>query len=384
MGFGSISTDLYLPAMPAMARALNAGSGGIEHTISGYLLGFSLGQLFWGPLSDRIGRKLPIALGLMLFILGSSGCGLSQSAWSIIIWRMVQALGASAGVVLARAIVRDMYEGPRAAQMLSTLYAVMAIAPLIGPLVGAQISALAGWRAIFWTLSCIGVTTLCLLALLPETLPAHRRRSIPLWRFAIRYGELVRQADILRYIGIGAFFYAGSYAYIAGSAFAYISYHHVSPTAYALIFGSGIVGVIVSNIVNIRMLRRLDPVTILFLGSAASALFGCWAAVTAYLDWGGVAALVLPLFLYLSTNGLIVSNSIAGALANHPEEAGAVSALVGGLQYGCGLIGAGFVGYFVDGTPFPMAGVIAGCGIGSLLCASLLKRSIRLERSAMS
>ncbi|MGO4837121.1 MFS transporter, partial [Rhizobiaceae sp. 2RAB30] len=152
MGFASISTDLYLPAMPAMGASLGADPGQIEFTISGFLVGFSLGQLFWGAISDKYGRRVPIALGMILFIIGSAGCAMSQSIDAVITWRVVQALGACAGVVLSRAMVRDLYEGPRAAQMLSGLMAVMAIAPILGPIVGGQIAALAGWRAIFWAL----------------------------------------------------------------------------------------------------------------------------------------------------------------------------------------------------------------------------------------
>jgi DHA1 family bicyclomycin/chloramphenicol resistance-like MFS transporter len=131
MGFASISTDLYLPAMPAMGLTLNASAGMVEWTVSGYLLGFSLGQLFWRPISDRHGRRLPVAMGLVLFVISSGGCALAGSAYAMIVWRVV---GASAGVVLSRAMVRDLYEGHRAAQMMSTLITVMAIAPLLGQL----------------------------------------------------------------------------------------------------------------------------------------------------------------------------------------------------------------------------------------------------------
>ena len=149
MGFASISTDLYLPAMPAMGRALGADAGMVELTVSGYLIGFSLGQLLWGPIGDHYGRRLPVAIGLVLFVIGSAGCALADSAGAMIGWRIVQAVGACAGVVLSRAMVRDLYEGYRAAQMLSTLMTVMAIAPLLGPILGGQILAFAGWRAIF-------------------------------------------------------------------------------------------------------------------------------------------------------------------------------------------------------------------------------------------
>src|SRR3954464_5875488 len=163
MGFASISTDLYLPAMPAMGRALGADAGTVELTVSGYLIGFSLGQLLWGPIGDRYGRRGPVAIGLVLFVIGSAGCALAGSAAGMIGWRGVQAVGACAGVVLARAMVRDLYAGERAAQMLSTLMTVMAVAPLLGPILGGQILAVAGWRAIFWTLVGVGVVTLAAL-----------------------------------------------------------------------------------------------------------------------------------------------------------------------------------------------------------------------------
>jgi len=155
-GFASISTDLYLPAMPAMGRSIGASAGMVEWTVTGYLIGFSLGQLLWGPVSDRHGRRLPVAIGIALFVVVSAGCALAGSASTMIAWWIVQAVGASAGVVLSRAMVRDLYEGHRAAQMLSTLITVMGIAPLLGPIVGGQILAFAGWHAIFWTLMGVG------------------------------------------------------------------------------------------------------------------------------------------------------------------------------------------------------------------------------------
>jgi len=148
LGFASISTDLYLPALPAMAAALHADAGTVELTIAGYLVGFSAGQLLWGPIGDRYGRRGPVAAGLVLFVIGSASCALSAGAGQMIGWRVVQAVGACAGVVLARAMVRDLYPRDRAAQMLSTL---MTIVPLLGPILGGQILALAGWRAIFLT-----------------------------------------------------------------------------------------------------------------------------------------------------------------------------------------------------------------------------------------
>jgi DHA1 family bicyclomycin/chloramphenicol resistance-like MFS transporter len=375
MGFASISTDFYLPALPTMAVALRSNQGTIALTISGYLIGFSLGQLLWGPIGDRHGRRLPIAIGLVLFVIGSAGCALSTSAPEIIGWRLVQAVGACAGVVLARAMVRDLYVGPRSAQMLSTLMTVMAIAPLIGPILGGQILAIASWRAIFWTLVGVGLLTLAALFTLPETLPANRRNAEPLVDAFARYGTLLRDRRLLGYAGLGGFFYSGIFAYIAGSPFAYITYYHIPPEFYGFLFGAAIIGIMATNLVNARLVRQFSNEALLRAGTAATALAGIVLAIDAWTDWGGIAGLVVPLFVFNSAAGFIIANSIAGALAGFPGRAGAVSALVGAIHYGSGIFGSALVGAFADGTPWPMGAVIAVAGIGSLLCTGLLKRA---------
>ncbi|RYX86126.1 Bcr/CflA family efflux MFS transporter [bacterium] len=372
MGFASISTDLYLPAMPAMGQSLGAGKGMIEWTVSGYLIGFSLGQLLWGPISDRLGRRLPVAIGLVLFVLGSAGCAMSGSIWAMIGWRLVQAVGASAGVVLARAMVRDLFAGNRSAQMLSTLMTVMAIAPLLGPIIGGQLLALSGWRAIFWALVVVGFATLGALFTLPETLPTARRNREPLVQALADYGELLRHRRLLGYAGSGGFFYAGMFAYIAGTPSAYITYYHVKPQLYGLLFGIGVIGIMGANITNSRLVRRLGGDRLLVRGTGAAAIAGILLALAATTNIGGLAGLALPLFLYITATGFIVANSISGALSDFPQRAGAVSALVGALQYGSGIIGSALVGAFADGTPKAMGWVIALAGIGSLLCAWLL------------
>jgi DHA1 family bicyclomycin/chloramphenicol resistance-like MFS transporter len=375
MAFASISTDLYLPALPAMGEALHAGAGIVELTISGYLIGFSLGQLLWGPVGDRYGRRLPVAIGLVLFVIGSAGCAVSTSAQMMIGWRALQAVGASASVVLARAMVRDLYVGHRAAQMLSTLMTVMAIAPLVGPSVGGLILHVSSWRAIFWTLAGIGLVTLAALLALPETLPRERRNHEPLTRALGRYGELLRHRRLLGYAGTGGFFYGGMYAYIAGTPFAYITYHHVSPQVYGVLFGAGIAGIMITNLFNSRLVTRLGSDRLMRAGTMGAAIAGMLLAVDARTDWGGLMGLVIPLFLFISATGFIVANSIAGALNMFPGRSGAVSALIGAIQYGTGIIGSALVGVFAGGTPWPMGAVIALLSIGSLLCALFLVRS---------
>jgi DHA1 family bicyclomycin/chloramphenicol resistance-like MFS transporter len=373
MGFASISTDLYLPAMPAMSESLGASAGMVEWTISGYLIGFSLGQLLWGPIGDRYGRRLPVAIGLVFFIIGSAGCALAGSAGIMIFWRVVQAVGACASVVLARAMVRDLYAGDRAAQMLSTLLTVMAIAPLIGPMLGGQILAFAGWRMIFWLLVCVGGLTLIALATLPETLPKERRNHEPLHLAMLRYRSMLRDRKFLGYAFAGGFYYAGIFAYLAGTPYAYISYYHVPPQYYGLLFGVGIVGIMATNFTNARMVMKHSSKKLLARGSAVAAVAGIALALTSHSGFGGLIGLVIPLFIFVGIAGFIAANSIAGALTHFPKHAGAASALVGAVHYGCGVLGSALVGMFADGTPWPMGAVIAVGGIGCFACARLLK-----------
>ena len=372
MGFASISTDLYLPAMPTMGTALGAASGAMAWTVSGYLIGFSLGQLVWGPIGDRYGRRVPISLGLVLFVIGSAGCAMTGSVAAMIGWRVVQALGACASVVLARAMVRDLYQGDRAAQMMSTLMTVMAIAPLVGPLLGGEIMALSGWRAIFWTLVGVGVVTLVALFTLPETLPPKRRNAEPLPTAFARYATLLRDRTMLGYAGAGGFFYAGMFAYIAGSPFAYIDYHHVPARLYGLLFAGGVLGIMATNVVNARLVARLGSDRLLRIGTLLAASSALVLAIDARTDWGGLAGIAVPLFLFASATGFIVANSIAGALALFPGRSGAVSALIGAIQYGSGIVGSALVGAFADGTPWPMGWVIAVCAAGSAACTLLI------------
>ncbi|MGY2277535.1 Bcr/CflA family multidrug efflux MFS transporter [Pseudomonas monsensis] len=375
MAFASISTDLYLPAMPTMAKSLHANAGQLELTISGYLIGFSLGQLFWGPVSDRYGRRLPVALGLLLFIAGSAGCALSTTASVMIGWRAVQAVGACASVVLARAMIRDLYEGHRAAQMLSTLMTVMAIAPLLGPSIGGLILQIGSWKLIFWALGVFGVATLFALYTLPETLPVEHRNHAPLSGAFRRYGQLLTDRRVLGYASTGGFFYGGMYAYIAGTPFAYIDYYHVPPQGYGILFGAGIVGIMLANQLNARLVSQVGTDRLMRLGSLTAALSSSWLAIDAWSGIGGLAGLVAPLFMFVAATGLIVANSIVGALDSFPHMAGAVSALIGALQYGTGILGSGLVGAMADGTPKPMAAVIAVFGAASMVCAFWVVKS---------
>lgn len=368
-GFGPIATDIYLPAMPAMAHALGASHGSMELTLSGYLIGFSLGQLLWGPIGDSYGRRVPIAAGLVLFIIGSAGCALSATPAQLIGWRVVQAVGSCAAPVLARATVRDLFPQERAAQMLSTLITVMALAPLLGPIVGGQILAFGSWRVIFFLLVAIGIVALFTLLTIPESLPRDQRSGSGLRAVLVSYGELVRERPLLGYALTGAFFYGGAYAYIAGTPAAYITFYGVSPQLYGVLFALGVVGIMDTNMINTRAVPRFGSDRVLRWGAAGAAITGLWSALASAAGLGGLAGLVVPLFLFMAMSGLIVANSIAGALQAHPRRAGAASALVGAIHYGSGILTTAMVGWLADGTPAPMGWIMALGGVGAAITA---------------
>lgn len=372
MGFASISTDFYLPAMPRMATALHAGPGALELTITGFLVGLSLGQLAWGPISDRYGRRLPVALGLGLFVMGSAGCALAGDVLQIVLWRVVQALGASASIVLSRAMVRDLFEGPRAARVMSLLIAVMTIAPLVAPGIGAVLVEHVGWRAIFWLLVAIGLGTLGALATLPETLPPERRvrdGSVGVLR---RYVELLGDRRVLGFALVCGCFYIGMFGYIAASPFAYIDYHGLAPSTYALIFATGIVGITTATLANTRLVDTLGPLPTLRLGTTVAAIAGVVMAGVAATDLGGAWGPIPPQLAFLAATGLIIPNALAGALEDRADDAGAVSALTGAFQYGGGIFGSALAGVFANGTAAPLGAIVALAGVGTLAAGLLL------------
>lgn len=374
MSFASISTDMYLPALPTISQALHTTTASIELTFSAFLIGFSFGQLVWGPISDRYGRRVPIAIGLVLFTLGSIGCALSETAMQMMGWRVVQALGACVGPVLSRAMVRDLYGREQAARMLSTLILIMGIAPLLGPMIGGQILAYLSWHWIFWTLTGVGILTLLALLALPESLPVSQRSTEPMRNVFADYLELVRDPRLIGYALSGGFFYGGAYAFIVATPFAYIEYYHVSPQAYGWLFGVNILGMMIANFLNRRLIQRAGSERLFRIGTWILALSGMVLAVNAWFNFGGLTGLVLPIFIYMSMNGLIVANSVAGALSSFPHKAGAASSLLGAMHYGSGILSAAMVGWFSDGTPWTMAWIMAAAGIGSLATSVISMR----------
>lgn len=371
MAFTSLSTDIYLPAMPTMATDLH---GNVELTITGFLVGFTIAQLIWGPISDHLGRRKPLFIGMVLFIIGSAGCALSTSITQIVFWRVFQALGACTGPMLARAMIRDLFARTRAAQMLSTLVLIMAIAPIAGPLIGGQIIRLSTWHAVFWLLVLIGALMCVSLCWLPETLPEAKRVKASLTGAFRNYRSLLSNGRFMRYTLSLTFYYVGAYAFITGSPFVYISYYHVDPQYYGWLFALNIVGVMAMSVLNRRLVQRHPLEQLLKYATMLAALAAVALALLVKLESGGIVAIIITIFLLFSMNGIIAATSTAAALDAVPNIAGSASALIGALQYGSGIISSLLLAAFSDGTPWTMAWIIA---LFTLLSATLALRAKR-------
>lgn len=356
MATTSLSTDIYLPAMPAMAKELQGNS---ELTITGFLIGFSLAQLLWGPISDKIGRKIPLYIGVILFIIGSLGCAFSTSMVELVLWRVFQAFGACVGPMLSRAMIRDLFERSQAASMLSTLAIVMAAAPIVGPLIGGQLVVISSWRAIFALLVVIGILMFVSVMFLPETHVESKRNKGSLLDNYKNYLVLLKNWAFMKYTLCVTFFYIAAYAFIAGSPYVYIELFGVSPTHYGYLFGLNIVGIAIMSAVNRRLVNVLRLEDLLRYAS--------WFAVAAVvitvllmaLGFTSLPLLVIGVFAFFSMNGVVAAVTNAIALDKAGNMAGAAAALLGALQYGSGIVSTLLLAVLPSGSAWPMMGIIA-------------------------
>lgn len=366
MSLGSLSTDMYLPALPTLAQAFGVTVGTVQLTLTTFLIGFCSGQLIWGPIGDRFGRRGPAAAGLAIFALGSVGCALSGTVGQMIAWRAFQAFGASAGPVLGRAMVRDLYAKEQAARMLSLLILVMGIAPLLGPILGGFVLLHGVWQDIFWVQAALGLGGVIGVAIIQETWPLANRARIRPIQLLVNYGEMITQRQLLGYVLSSGFYYGATYAYLAGTPFVYIELYHVSPQAYGWLFGLNIIGLMAMNAVNSRLVMTVGADRMLRWGVGALAVAGVVLAVDAWTGWGGLAGLVAPVFVVISMNGAVVANAVAGALSAYPRRAGAASAVVGAIQFSMGILTTALTGWLADGTAFTYAGIIGVMGMLAL------------------
>ncbi|HEY8551437.1 MAG TPA: multidrug effflux MFS transporter [Vicinamibacterales bacterium] len=375
-----LSIDMYLPAFPAIADALGAAPGVLEWTVATFLIGLAAGQLLYGPVSDRAGRRRPLLAGLVIYALASVVCARAMTPATFLAARLAAALGGCAALVIARAVVRDLYAVQDAARVFSILMLVMGIAPILAPPFGALLLEHLGWRAIFWLLAIFGVVCTAGVALwLPETRPgAGIAAPLSLRSVARTYAALLRDPVFTGYALAGGVASAGMFAYIAGSPFLFVERHGFSPGQFAILFGLNAAGLIAASQINRRRLATHAAQVVLTQALRVTAFAGLGFGVLAWsgrLPWPALAA---SLFLYVGTLGFVTPNATAAALAHRGREAGAAAALLGALYYGAATLAGLVIGAWHDGTARPLATIMAGCGALGLLCCHAARRTDRL------
>ena len=375
--FGPLSVDMYLPSLPAIQKDLGTSASGVQLTLAAFFAGLALGQLAYGPLSDRFGRKRPLVVGLVLYAAASLGCAFAPSIEVLIALRFVQALGGAAGVVIARAVVRDLRSGAEAARLFSLLFLVMGAAPILAPLLGGWLLLLGTWRLTFGVLGILGLVCL---AVVPRALPetgAQRPERLDLRTIGGQMRELGKDPYFVAYALTGGFSQAGMFAYIAGSPFVLIEIFHVSPQAYGWMFGANAAGLIAASQINRRLLVTRTPAHLLgralLVAVAASGVL----LVLASLHVQALPLVLVALFFFVATLGFVGPNATAVAMERHGQRAGMASATLGSGQYLIAALAAAAVGLANDGTMRPMAVVMALCALSGTAAAALGGRAPR-------
>lgn len=353
--FGAITIDLYLPTLPAIARDYGSSPAMVQLTLSTFFVGMALGQLFFGPLSDRIGRRPTILIGCGVYMLASLVCALAPTIELLVVGRFFQALGCCAGMVTCRAIVRDRYDHRDSARIFSLLMLVLAIAPLLAPTLGGWIAAAAGWHMIFYLFVAIGAAVALAVALrLEESRSAETAAMARTTSVLAGYGALLRQRRLIGYLLVGAANGAALFSYIAASPDLVVGTWGFSESQFGLVFAVIAVGVVGASQVNRALLRHHSPDGILAVASLGAALAGAVLLVSALVG-AALPVIFVALFVALSSNGLIAANASAGALSVDPLRAGAVSGLMGGVNFGMGAAASALAAAHYDGTAVPLA-----------------------------
>ncbi|WPU64096.1 Bcr/CflA family multidrug efflux MFS transporter [Peredibacter starrii] len=368
--FGPLSIDMYLPALPGIAKDFAVPLASVQLSLASFLVGIALGQIFYGPITDRWGRKKPLYVGLITYALASFACASTFDVNGLIFYRFMQALGACAGMVITRAMVRDLYQSHESAKVFSLLMLIMGVAPILAPVMGGILTTAFGWRSIFWILTVISLMALfCVYKFLPET---HK----PDVKYGVKdifrnYIGIFKDKNFTGYTLSMSLVYAGMFAYITGSPFVFIDHYGLTPAQYAWVFGANACGLITFSQINGRILRKHPPEKILVRALPFVTIFGVMILIVGLTN-GPIWAMCGCLFLIISNMGLIAPNTSACALAHQKKHAGSASALMGTIQFAVAGIISSLVSHFHNGTILTMTAIMCICGVLSYLAYLLL------------
>jgi MFS transporter, DHA1 family, multidrug resistance protein len=373
---GPMSVDLYLPSLPEIGRVFGASVPQVQLTLSGYLLCFAVGQIVFGPISDHVGRKPVLLTALAFYVAVCLGCAFATSIEMLVALRCLQALGVAGAPVLARAIVRDLYQGIRAGRELARMGSITALAPVVAPSLGGVLQATFGWRASFLGMAVLGLCAMLLvMRLLPETMNRRAQEPISLSSIVRGYGAFIHHRSYRIYLAIVAASYGGLFAWISGSSFVLQDLYGLSPLLFGLVFAAATLGYGAGTLVAARLVGRIGIDRTIVCGGLALAAGGLAMVAAVAMGATSPVALALPMALYLCGLGLAMPQSMAGALTPFPDRAGAASSLLGFLQQAVASAIGIVVGQMLGQSALPLAVIIAAMGSLALALA-LFKRSM--------
>lgn len=370
---GPLAIDMYLSTLPAIGQSLRATPASTQATVSTFLAGMAIGQLVYGPWSDRVGRRVPIMLGVVIFIAASVACALATSVEQLLAARFVQALGACAGAVVSRAVVRDTFDHTETARTLSLMMLIMGLAPILAPLLGAALLAFGGWRLNFWFMAAFGIVVgvIAVLRLKESRSEATARQAASENPFQ-SYAALLRQPRLVGYALAGALNGATLFTYIATSPSLIMGTYGYSAALFPWIFGLNALGIVGSGQINRMILRRVHPDRVLSVASRIAVGLGVALMIAAYTGIGERWTVLPLVFLVFCSLGFMQGNTTAGALNVDPLRAGSISALMGAVGFAAGALASTLAAVLHDGSARPMALVMILALAGSALALRFL------------
>ncbi len=367
-----LSMDMYLPALPQVTSSLHSPAATVQLTLTACLAGMALGQLVVGPMSDRWGRRRPLLIGMVVYVVATAICAFAPTAEMLIGFRLLQGLAGAAGIVIARAVVRDLYDGVEMARFFSTLMLISGAAPIIAPLIGGQVLRVTDWRGVFYVLTAVGVVlTLVVARWLHETLPPDRRHSGGVGAALRTMRGLLADRVFTGYMLAGGLAFAALFAYISASPFVVQEIYGASPQTFSLLFGINSIGLIGVGQINGKLLVgrvSLDKVLAVGLGIITLASVALLLMASGVFGAVGLVPIAAGLFVLMSAMGLALPNTNAQALMRTPHAAGSASALIGTASFLIGAVASPLVGIAGEDTAVPMAVVQLVCSVGSLAC----------------
>jgi DHA1 family bicyclomycin/chloramphenicol resistance-like MFS transporter len=382
---GPFAIDMYLPALTTISEMLLASVGATQMTLMAYFVGFGICQMIYGPVSDMIGRKPPLYFGLVVFMASAVGCALSPTVEWLIFFRFLQGIGASASMVIPRAVIRDLHTGPDAARLMSLVMLVFSVSPILAPLTGSAVIVPFGWQAVFVLGAGAALLALFLIAFtLPETHPPERRLKSEMRMVLAGYGKLIRDFRFLGLTFIGGLGMSSFFAFLASSSFIYIEHFGLTPTEYSLAFSVNAIGFIGSAQFAGWLAKRFGLPRVVTTAVTVYAVIMVALFLVTLLGMDSLPVLMAFLFFGFAGLGLVIPSTMVLALDEHGPIAGMASALGGTLQMAAGAVMIVIVSVFFDGTALPMVAAIAACAIGALTLAWLTLGRSRPEAAAVA